>query len=108
MQQETLSVDIYCKKELKDSIVDMLLEDGYDDFFYIQCEKYASSSFLKSTIEQVSGRQEYGLFRMFLSDQQGARSVINKLFQAFGTDNVRIYTHSVFSPLEFATNAKET
>lgn len=89
---QELSIDIYFKDTLKDSIVDMLLEDGYDDFFYIHCSKYASSSLLKSAAEQVSGRQEYGLFRMFL-DEEKAQFIVNKLLQAFGKDDMRIYTH---------------
>ena len=44
MPIEILAVDIYFKDTLKDSIVDMLLEDGYDDFFYIHCSKYASNN----------------------------------------------------------------
>lgn len=93
MEQE-LSIDIYFKATLKDSIVDMLLEDGYDDFFYIECAKYASSSLLQSAAEQVSGRQEYGLFRIFLNEQK-AHFIINKLLQAFGKTDMRIYTHTV-------------
>lgn len=89
---QELSIDIYFKDTLKDSIVDMLLEDGYDDFFYIHCSKYASSSLLQSAAEQVSGRQEYGLFKMFL-DEDKAHFIINKLLQAFGTEHMRIYTH---------------
>ena len=88
---QELSIDIYFKDTLKDSIVDMLLEDGYDDFFYIHCSKYASSSLLQSATEQVSGRQEYGLFRMFL-DEEKAQFIVNKLLQAFGKDDMRIYT----------------
>lgn len=90
---QELSIDIYFKDTLKDSIVDMLLEDGYDDFFYIHCSKYASSSLLQSAAEQVSGRQEYGLFKMFL-DEEKAHFIINKLLQAFGTEHMRIYTHT--------------
>ncbi|WP_295699153.1 DUF3240 family protein [Helicobacter mastomyrinus] len=93
-----LSIDIYFKATLKDSIVDMLLEDGYDDFFHIKCAKYASSSLLQSADEQVSGRQEYGLFRIFLNEQN-AHFIINKLLQAFGKTDIRIYTHNVTSPI---------
>lgn len=92
MPIEILAVDIYFKDTLKDSIVDMLLEDGYNDFFYIHCSKYASSSLLQSASEQVSGRQEYGLFRMFL-DEDKTRFITNKLFQAFGKENMRIYIY---------------
>lgn len=96
MKQDILNVDIYFKVELKDAMVDMLLEDGYDDFFYISCEKYASSSLLKSAAEQVSGRQEYGIFRILLTEEK-AYFIINKLFQAFGKDDIRIYTHTLTS-----------
>ena len=91
------SIDIYFKNELKDSIVDMLLEDGYDDFFYIYCEKYASSSLLKSAAEQVSGRQEYGLFRIFLDDEKSAHFVIDKILKTFNEADIRIYTYSITS-----------
>lgn len=91
---EQLSVDIYFKATLKDAIVDMLLEDGYNDFFYIRCAKYASISLLKSATEQVSGRQEYGLFRLFL-DEQDTQFVVNKLLQAFGKTDLKIFTHYV-------------
>lgn len=88
-------LDIYAKATLKDSIVDMLLEDGYDDFFYIECAKYASSSLLQSAAEQVSGRQQYGLFRMFI-DEQKSQFITNKLLQAFGKNDMRIYTRECF------------
>lgn len=93
MNKEFLSIDVYFKATLKDAIVDMLLEDEYDDFFHIECSKYASSSLLESAAEQVSGRQEYGLFRMFLEGER-AEFVINKLYQAFGKTDVRIYTYA--------------
>ena len=35
---------------------------------------------------------EYGLFRMFI-DEQKAQFIINKLLQAFGKEDMRIYTH---------------
>lgn len=46
-------------KILKDFIVD-LLEDGYDDFFYIHCSKYTSSSLLQSAVEQVARDRNIG------------------------------------------------
>ncbi|TLD80417.1 DUF3240 domain-containing protein [Helicobacter sp. MIT 05-5293] len=95
MQQQ--KIEIYFKHTLKDSIVDMLLEDGYDDFFYIHCAKYASSMFLASPKEQVGGRQEYGIFRIFLTDDDKAKFIINKLLQAFGKEHMKIYTYWVES-----------
>lgn len=89
-----MSIDIYFKDTLKDSIVDLLLEDGYDDFFYIRCSKYASSSLLQSAAEQVSGRQEYGLFKIVLSYNE-AEAVIGKILHTFGREDVRIYTNEI-------------
>lgn len=91
-------VDIYAKATLKDSIVDMLLEDGYEDFFYFYCAKYAAHSLLQSAAEQVSGRQEYGLLRMFIN-KQDAQFIANKLYQAFGKVDVKIYMRDC-SPYE--------
>lgn len=87
---EELILEIYFKHNLKDSLVDMLLEDGFDDFFYHKCSKYASTSLLTSPKEQVSGRQEYGLFRICLNDER-AKFLANKLLQAFGTEDIKLF-----------------
>lgn len=87
---EEIMLEIYFKFNLKDSIVDMLLEDGFDDFFYHRCSKYASSSMLQSSREQVSGRQDYGLFKIALNEDN-AKFLANKLLQAFGTDDIKIF-----------------
>ncbi|MGI0406851.1 DUF3240 family protein [Helicobacter himalayensis] len=87
---EELILEIYFKHNLKDSLVDMLLEDGFDDFFYHKCSKYASTSLLTSPKEQVSGRQEYGLLRICLSDER-AKFLANKLLQAFGTEDIKLF-----------------
>lgn len=92
---QTLNIDIYFKDTLKDSIVDMLLENGYDDFFYTPCAKYASTSLLQSAVEQVSGRQEYGLFTMFAHDDREVQIIIDKLLQAFQGQNIKILTRFV-------------
>lgn len=87
---EEIVLEIYFRFNLKDSIVDMLLDDGFDDFFYHRCSKYASSSMLHSSMEQVSGRQDYGMFKIALSEDN-AKFLANKLLQAFGTDDVKIF-----------------
>ncbi|PAU99615.1 hypothetical protein B9T66_06710 [Helicobacter sp. TUL] len=87
---EEIVLEIYFRFNLKDSIVDMLLDDGFDDFFYHRCSKYASSSMLHSSMEQVSGRQDYGMFKISLSEDS-AKFLANKLLQAFGTDDIKIF-----------------
>lgn len=91
MHQDCLN--IYFKSSLKDSIVDMLLEDGYNDFFYIPCAKYASSSLLTSAKEQVSGRQEYGLFQLFL-EAENAKMLANKMLQMFDEKSIKIFVNT--------------
>lgn len=85
-----IMLEIYFKDNLKDSIVDMLLEDGFDDFYYHKASKYASTLMLQSPQEQVSGRQEYGVFKIYLYEDR-AKFLANKLLQAFGTNDMRIF-----------------
>lgn len=47
MKQDILNVDIYFKIELKDAMVDMLLEDGYDDFFILVAKNMPQAHSLK-------------------------------------------------------------
>ena len=77
-----IMLEIYFKDNLKDSIVDMLLEDGFDDFYYHQASKYASTLMLQSPQEQV--------FKIYLYEDR-AKFLANKLLQAFGTNDMRIF-----------------
>lgn len=92
---QMLNIEIYFKDTLKDSIVDLLLGNGYGDFFYIPCAKYTSScSLLQSALEQVSGRQEFGLFRIFTGESEG-KIIIDKLKQDFQGQDIRIFTNFI-------------
>ncbi|PAF43894.1 DUF3240 family protein [Helicobacter sp. 11S03491-1] len=82
-------LEIYADIRLKDSIVDTLLEDGFDDFYYFECHKYAATSLLLSEKEQVSGRKDYGVFRIFLTEEI-AGALIEKIYKLFGRNEVRI------------------
>ncbi len=53
-----LALEIYIDICLKDALIDYLFEKGFDDFFYVECYKYAASSLLLSQKEQVSGRKD--------------------------------------------------
>lgn len=64
-------LDIYFAIETKDILVDFLLEKGYDDFYFFTCNRYSSASFLISAQEQVSARRSFGLFRLFIQQNEG-------------------------------------
>lgn len=86
-------IEIYVDEQYKDGLVDMLLEDGFDDFYYFPCHKYAATSMLLSEKEQVSGRKDFGVFRLFL-DEDIAISMIKKLKESFGEEKIRIISYS--------------
>lgn len=83
-------LELYADESLKDSIVDTLFEDGYNDFYYFSCQKYAVASLLLSDKEQVSGRKDYGFFRIY--NQEG-KKLADKLYEKFGRDKVSIIIH---------------
>lgn len=85
-------IEIYADEQYKDGLVDMLLEDGFDDFYYFSCHKYGATSMLLSEKEQVSGRKDFGLFRLFL-DESVAILVIEKLKERFSEDKIRIISY---------------
>lgn len=85
-------IEIYADEQYKDGLVDMLLEDGFDDFYYFSCHKYGATSMLLSEKEQVSGRKDFGLFRLFL-DENVAILVIEKLKERFSEEKIRIISY---------------
>lgn len=86
-------IEVYVDEQYKDGLVDMLLEDGFDDFYYFSCHKYAAISMLLSEKEQVSGRKDFGVFRLFLDDGVVAL-VIEKLKEKFSKEQIRIISYS--------------
>ncbi len=63
-------MDIYFEIAHKDTLVDLLLEEGYDDFYFSPCKRYGAGAFLVSTEEQVSARRDFGLFRLFMQNAE--------------------------------------
>lgn len=59
-------MNIYFEIANKDILVDLLLEEGYDDFYFFPCKRYSAGAFLVSTEEQVSARRDFGLFRLLM------------------------------------------
>lgn len=76
-------VEIYADLKLKDSIVDGLFEEGFDDFYFFECYQYATTSLLLSEKEQVSGRKDYSLFKLYLNEEV-AKSLTQKIRNTFG------------------------
>ncbi len=66
-------MDIYFEIANKDTLVDLLLEEGYDDFYFLPCKRYSAGAFLMHIEEQVSARREFGLFHLFL---QSAEAIV--------------------------------
>lgn len=61
-------LDMYVRSEIKENVIDLLLQNGYDDFFFIEAKKYAAKNMLLSDEEQVSGRQNYAIIKIYLND----------------------------------------
>ena len=83
-------LEIYAEVRLKDDIVDMLLERRLNDFFYFVCDKYASRTLLQTSREQVSGRKEYGVFRVFV-DYDSADELSRTMYKKYQREGVRCY-----------------
>ena len=60
---------IYFKDSYKDMIVDCLLNDEFDDFYYFECKQY-STKMLQSAKERVTGRIDYGKIEVKISNNQ--------------------------------------
>ncbi|MDO7253291.1 DUF3240 family protein [Helicobacter cappadocius] len=91
-------IEVYIDEQYKDNLVDLLLEDGFDDFYYFSCHKYAATSMLLSEKEQVSGRKDYGVFRLFVQEDISIL-LIQKLQKIFNKDQMRIVSYSSLSEI---------
>ena len=83
-------LEIYAETRLKDDIIDILLERRLNDFFYFVCDKYAARTLLQTTREQVSGRKEYGVFKLFV-DYDTADELSHIMYKEYERDGVRCY-----------------
>lgn len=88
-----IEVSIYFKIEYKDMIVNTLLNDGYDDFYFFECNKY-SSKLLKSAKEKVTGRIDFGKFELILKDED-KDGIINKLYVMIGKKELNIFIRNL-------------
>ncbi|CCB80255.1 hypothetical protein HBZC1_12690 [Helicobacter bizzozeronii CIII-1] len=91
-------LEVYADMKLKDMIVDHLLEHGHDYFYFFECFEYAAISLLKSEKEQVSGRKDYGLFKLYLEQAQ-----VDKLAQELQALSQEIALYLLPSVAKFPT-----
>ena len=82
---------IYFRDEYKDIIIDCLLEDKFDVFYYFPCKQY-NTKLLQSAKEKVTGRIDYGKIEVMINDDNKDR-IINKLYAMFGKDYLKIFIY---------------
>ncbi|MDP3120452.1 MAG: DUF3240 family protein [Sulfuricurvum sp.] len=87
-------MDIYFEINHKDSLVDFLLSQGYNDFYFFSCNRYGAGAFLKSAQEQVSARADFGVFKLFL-DQENILALSSSIKQKLHGKNIKMYTYGI-------------
>ncbi|RDU65555.1 DUF3240 family protein [Helicobacter sp. MIT 14-3879] len=88
-----IEISIYFKSNYKDVIVDTLLSEGFDNFYFFECKKY-SSRLLKSTKEMVTGRVDFAKFELFVKNENKDR-IINKLYSMISKNELSIYVRDL-------------
>lgn len=87
-------LNIYFRDNYKDMIVDCLLDDEFDNFYYFECKQY-NTTMLSDAKERVTGRIDYGKIEVIV-DENNKNRLINKLYTMFGKQYLKIYSN----PLE--------
>ena len=87
-------MDIYFEIANKDTLVDLLLEEGYDDFYFFPCKRYSAGAFLISAEEQVSARRDFGLFRLFLHETE-ALVLSGAIKRELKDKTIKIFMHEL-------------
>ncbi len=80
-------LQIYADSRLKDHIIDAFLERNINNFYYVDCARYAAINLLLSEREQVSGRKDSGSFSLFV-DYDKAVELSEILYSKFGKDDI--------------------
>ncbi|STQ86712.1 DUF3240 domain-containing protein [Helicobacter muridarum] len=80
-------LDIYVRYEIKDNVIDFLLHNGYYDFFFLEAKKYAAKNMLLNDEEQVTGRQNYALIKIYL-DENTSNSLAKLIEDTFNDARV--------------------
>lgn len=92
-----IMLDIFMRFEIKDNVIDVLLANSYDDFFFIEAKKYAAKSMLLGDEEQVSGRQNYAMIKLYLNEEE-VSTLTNLIKEKF--KDVRVFATEC-QPLAF-------
>lgn len=87
-------MDIYFEIINKDILVDLFLEEGYDDFYFFPCKRYGAGAFLTNIQEQVSARRDFGLFRLFLHESE-ALVLAAAIKRELKEKTIKIFLHEV-------------
>ncbi|MFZ2967819.1 MAG: DUF3240 family protein [Sulfuricurvum sp.] len=88
----TTVLDCYFEGESKDLLVDFLLSKGYNDFYFFDCSRYGAGSFLVSLKEQVTARAKWGLFRLFLAEEDPT-ALVEGIKKVIPQGAVKIFLH---------------
>lgn len=70
------AIEIYCAIASKDTIVDFLLLQEQNDFYFFTCSRYGAGGFLVSAEEQVSARAKFGVFRLFMEQEMAEKLAV--------------------------------
>ncbi|WP_104747672.1 DUF3240 family protein [Helicobacter cetorum] len=89
-----VALEVYTDIGSKDTLIDFLFEQGFDDFFCIPCHKYASPSKLLSEKEQVSGCKDYTKVRLFLQEEEAIR-LGKAMRERFVSKDIRLFYSQV-------------
>ncbi|WP_104578060.1 DUF3240 family protein [Helicobacter felis] len=75
-------LEIYTPSPVQDSLLDYLLEKGYTHFYLLPAFVYGTPQAQMNICEQVSGRKECALVRLFLPEQEARQlaTEIKKLY----------------------------
>lgn len=82
---------VYFRDDYKDIIVDCLLEDELDVFYYFPCKQY-STTLLQSAKEKVTGRIDFGKIEVIVNDENKDR-IVNKLYAMFGKKYLKMFIY---------------
>jgi len=88
------TLDIYFEIANKDLLVDLLLEEGYNDFYFFPCKRYVAEALLINSQEQVSARRDFGLFRLMIHDTE-AVVLANAIKAEFKDKTIKIFISEI-------------
>ncbi len=87
-------MDIYCKISDKDALVDLLLEEGYEDFYFFPCHHYGAGVLLSSLKEQVTARRDFGMFSLYVDASEG-ESFCKTVKETLKDKSVKVFLNEV-------------